>query len=61
MVGLPYGALCGGTLTGKYFDKTKPEYAAKDAAERPLDQCRHRIMVRGGAIYWNLGFPYYTQ
>jgi aryl-alcohol dehydrogenase-like predicted oxidoreductase len=43
IVGLPYGALCGGTLTGKYFDKTKPQYAAKDAAERPLDQCRHRI------------------
>jgi hypothetical protein len=25
MVGLPYGGLCGGTLTGKYFDKTKPQ------------------------------------
>lgn len=43
IVGLPYGALCGGTLTGKYFEKSKPEYAAKDAAERPLDKCRHRI------------------
>lgn len=29
IVGLPYGTLCGGTLTGKYFDKTKPQYAAK--------------------------------
>jgi hypothetical protein len=28
--------LAGGTLTGKYFEKTKPDYAAKDAAERPL-------------------------
>ena len=29
VVGLPYGPLAGGTLTGKYFEKTKPEYAAK--------------------------------
>eukprot|EP00227_Mantoniella_beaufortii_P005314 CAMPEP_0197613832 /NCGR_PEP_ID=MMETSP1326-20131121/59216_1 /TAXON_ID=1155430 /ORGANISM="Genus nov. species nov., Strain RCC2288" /LENGTH=412 /DNA_ID=CAMNT_0043182697 /DNA_START=50 /DNA_END=1288 /DNA_ORIENTATION=- len=43
MVGLPYGPLAGGTLTGKYFEKSKPEYAAKDAAVRPLDQCRHRV------------------
>ena len=44
IVGLPYGALCGGTLTGKYFEKTKPQYAEKDAAERPLDKCRHRVI-----------------
>ena len=43
VVGLPYGALCGGTLTGKYFEKTKPEYAAKDAKDRPLEKCRHRV------------------
>ena len=45
VVGLPYGALAGGTLTGKYFEKTKPEYAAKDATERPLEKCRHRVMA----------------
>lgn len=44
VVGLPYGALCGGTLTGKYFERTKPTYAAKDAKERPLEKCRHRVM-----------------
>jgi aryl-alcohol dehydrogenase-like predicted oxidoreductase len=45
VVGLPYGALCGGTLTGKYFEKTKPKYAAKDADARPLDKCRHRVIA----------------
>lgn len=45
VVGLPYGALCGGTLTGKYFEKTKPKYAAKDADARPLAKCRHRVMA----------------
>ena len=45
LVGLPYGALCGGTLTGKYFEKTKPTYAAKDAEERPLEKCRHRVIA----------------
>jgi aryl-alcohol dehydrogenase-like predicted oxidoreductase len=44
IVGLPYGALCGGTLTGKYFEKTRPQYSQKDATERPLDKCRHRVM-----------------
>ena len=43
IVGLPYGALSGGTLTGKYFDKSHPQYIAKDEAERPLDKCRHRV------------------
>ena len=43
MVGLPYGALCGGVLTGKYFENSKPEYAQKDADERPIDKCRHRV------------------
>ena len=43
VVGLPYGALAGGTLTGKYFEKSKPIYHEKDADERPLDKCRHRV------------------
>ena len=43
IVGLPYGALAGGTLSGKYFDKSHPQYSAKDAAERPLEKCRQRV------------------
>jgi aryl-alcohol dehydrogenase-like predicted oxidoreductase len=40
VVGLPYGCLAGGVLTGKYFDGTKWSQAA--AADRPLDLCRMR-------------------
>mmetsp|Transcript_81846 Transcript_81846/g.228013 ORF Transcript_81846/g.228013 Transcript_81846/m.228013 type:complete len:398 (-) Transcript_81846:86-1279(-) len=39
LVGLPYGLLAGGTLTGKYFDSSK--YSAVDS-DRSIDQCRHR-------------------
>jgi len=39
LVGIPYGVLCGGVLTGKYFDKS--EFASKDV-DRPLAECRHR-------------------
>ncbi|CAK0796582.1 unnamed protein product [Prorocentrum cordatum] len=39
LVGIPYGVLCGGVLTGKYFDKS--EFATKDP-DRPLAECRHR-------------------
>ena len=51
VVGLPYGALCGGTLTGKYFEKTKPEYAAKDAnlSAGEVQAPRQRGSSRGGA------------
>ncbi|KAL1510349.1 hypothetical protein AB1Y20_006665 [Prymnesium parvum] len=40
VVGLPYGVLAGGTLTGKYFQGTK--YAVASNADRPLAKCRHR-------------------
>lgn len=40
VVGLPYGVLGGGVLTGKYFDGTK--HAAKAEADRPLSLSRHR-------------------
>ena len=39
VVGLPYGALAGGVLTGKYRDHSK--YAKKDP-DRPLSECRMR-------------------
>jgi len=39
VVGLPYGALAGGVLSGKY---SKDKYAAPDKAERPLSECRMR-------------------
>lgn len=39
VVGLPYGPLAGGVLTGKYFDKSK--YAKMDA-DRPVEECRQR-------------------
>lgn len=42
IVGLPYGPLSGGTLTGKYLLDSK--YADSDATVgRGLDKCRHRI------------------
>ena len=40
VVGLPYGVLAGGVLTGKYLDGSKWAKAAH--ADRPLDQCRMR-------------------
>eukprot|EP00322_Chrysochromulina_rotalis_P018321 CAMPEP_0115844006 /NCGR_PEP_ID=MMETSP0287-20121206/8607_1 /TAXON_ID=412157 /ORGANISM="Chrysochromulina rotalis, Strain UIO044" /LENGTH=394 /DNA_ID=CAMNT_0003297721 /DNA_START=14 /DNA_END=1198 /DNA_ORIENTATION=+ len=40
VVGLPYGALAGGVLTGKYLDGTK--WSAAAAADRPLSECRMR-------------------
>lgn len=40
IVGLPYGVLAGGVLTGKYFDGTK--YSTEANADRPLSECRHR-------------------
>jgi aryl-alcohol dehydrogenase-like predicted oxidoreductase len=39
LVGIPYGPLAGGVLTGKYLDGSK--YATVDA-DRPLDECRMR-------------------
>lgn len=39
VVGLPYGPLAGGTLSGKYLPGSKYANVDKD---RPLDQCRHR-------------------
>ena len=40
LVGCPYGALCGGTLTGKYLSDKK--YADLDKGVRELSECRHR-------------------
>eukprot|EP00928_Gymnodinium_smaydae_P087889 TRINITY_DN72078_c0_g1_i1.p1 TRINITY_DN72078_c0_g1~~TRINITY_DN72078_c0_g1_i1.p1 ORF type:complete len:437 (-),score=89.88 TRINITY_DN72078_c0_g1_i1:194-1504(-) len=40
VVGLPYGVLSGGVLSGKYFDDTK--YAEEANADRPLEKCRMR-------------------
>ena len=40
IVGLPYGVLAGGTLSGKYFDSSK--YAKMDEGVRKLSECRHR-------------------
>merc|ERR1719353_2610619 len=40
VVGLPYGALAGGVLTGKYFDGSKHSKAA--AADRDLSETRMR-------------------
>ena len=40
VVGLPYGCLAGGVLSGKYFDGSKASVAA--AADRPLGECRMR-------------------
>jgi len=51
IVGLPYGPLAGGVLTGKYFDKSK--YATADA-DRPIDQCRLRSQPEFQPRY---GFP----
>uniref|UniRef100_A0A7S0RQD5 NADP-dependent oxidoreductase domain-containing protein n=1 Tax=Pyramimonas obovata TaxID=1411642 RepID=A0A7S0RQD5_9CHLO len=53
IVGLPYGALAGGVLTGKYHKKGEL-YAQKDAAERPLDECRMRKCPEFQPRY---GFP----
>jgi len=39
LVGLPYGPLAGGVLTGKYVDGSK--YAKMDL-DRPLEECRMR-------------------
>lgn len=40
VVGLPYGALSGGTLTGKYIDGSK--WSKEAAADRALEECRMR-------------------
>jgi len=40
LVGLPYGVLAGGVLTGKYFDGSK--WALEAEADRPLRECRMR-------------------
>jgi len=40
IVGLPYGVLGGGVLTGKYFDGSK--YAIEANADRPIAESRHR-------------------
>jgi len=37
LVGLPYGALAGGTLTGKYLSGLGPKYEPEDR----LSECRH--------------------
>lgn len=39
VVGLPYGTLAGGTLTGKYIEGSKWQQASD--ADRPLTECRH--------------------
>lgn len=41
VVGLPYGTLAGGVLTGKYSDGSKWSKAA--AADRPISECRQRL------------------
>jgi len=40
LVGLPYGVLAGGVLSGKYFDGSK--WAREADADRPIQECRHR-------------------
>jgi len=40
VVGLPFGVLAGGVLTGKYFDGSK--WALEAEADRPLQECRMR-------------------
>eukprot|EP00854_Cymbomonas_tetramitiformis_P030842 gene30842-38653_t len=51
VVGLPYGPLAGGVLTGKYFDKSK--YSKADA-DRPVEECRMRKTPEFQPRY---GFP----
>lgn len=53
LVGLPYGSLAGGVLTGKYH-KGGAKYADKDGAERPLAECRMRKCPEFQPRY---GFP----
>ena len=40
VVGLPYGCLAGGVLTGKYHDGSR--WSAAASADRPLSECRMR-------------------
>ena len=49
VVGLPYGVLAGGVLTGKYFDGST--HAKTAAEDRPLEQCRHRAQPEFQARY----------
>jgi len=51
VVGLPYGPLAGGVLTGKYFDKSR--YAKADP-DRPIAACRLRSQPYFQPRY---GFP----
>jgi len=40
LVGLPYGTLAGGTLTGKYIEGSK--WSKQSDADRSLTECRHK-------------------